>query len=63
MEKELITALQLQVTSLIAILAEKKVIELDDYLGHCRALMAEAQQSNPNTDWNFVKSLIEWPPR
>lgn len=59
MEKELIHALQLQITSLIAILAEKKVIELDDYLKHCRALIAEAQQSNPDVDWGSVRGMID----
>ena len=59
MEKELIHALQLQITSLIGILAEKKIIELDDYLEHCRALIAEAQQSNPDVDWGHVRAMID----
>lgn len=52
-------ALQLQVTALIAVLAEKAVIDHSAYLHLCRYMMASQQEGQPDLDWAFVKRVIE----
>jgi hypothetical protein len=59
MQKEMTLALQLQMTALISILAEKGIIDRPAFLELCRHTIAETQQANSDTDWRMIKALIE----